>query len=108
MQLEQYQRMAARTLNPDQELQDRLANMVMGLIGESGELVDHIKKYLYHGHKLDMSYLKKELGDIMWYVAGMATTFDLDLNEIGFQNIEKLKARYPDGFSHEASRNRTE
>lgn len=86
-----------------------LTNAALGLAGESGEFVDHIKKYLFHGHKLDEDYIAKELGDIMWYIALAASTLDLSLESIMEGNIEKLKKRYPgEGFDPERSINRKE
>jgi NTP pyrophosphatase (non-canonical NTP hydrolase) len=87
---------------------DVLINGVMGLCGESGEAIDIVKKHLAQGHELDREHLIKELGDIAWYLAEVATVLDVELEEVLVQNIEKLKARYPEGFSVEKSLNRTE
>lgn len=80
----------------------------LGLGGESGEVIDHIKKYYGHGHDLDKEELKKELGDVLWYIAYLASTLGLDLEDIATMNIEKLKKRYPEGFSKEASLKRSD
>lgn len=103
----QYQMAALRTAHNDQSSQE-LAIRALGLAGESGEVVELVKKYLGHGHDFDRAKLGKELGDVLWYVATLADACGLDLEDIARQNIEKLKQRYPDGFSSEASRNRTE
>jgi NTP pyrophosphatase (non-canonical NTP hydrolase) len=84
----------------------RLDNFALGLAGESGEVLEMVKKYLYHGHELDMNKLIKELGDVFWYLATIASTFNIPLSEIAGKNIAKLKERYPDGFSAEKSINR--
>ena len=68
--------------------------------------MDAIKKHLYHGH--DMKNLKEELGDVMWYVAALSSMFGIDMEEVAEANIEKLRKRYPDGFSKERSINRVE
>ena len=68
--------------------------------------IDIVKKHLAQGHELDREHLIKELGDIAWYLAETATALDVDLEEVLIQNIEKLKKRYPDGFSTEKSINR--
>jgi NTP pyrophosphatase (non-canonical NTP hydrolase) len=81
---------------------------VLGLVGESGEVVDLIKKHVYHGHPLDSDKLLKELGDVLWYVAALATALDVELSEVAAKNIAKLTARYPEGFSSEASMNRVD
>lgn len=105
MRLNEYQTLSSRTF-PKDEFKDKLSNYALGLTGEAGEVADLIKKALYHGHKLDSVEIKKELGDVMHYVAGLAEFLGFTLEEIGFENIEKLKTRYPNGFSEEASRNR--
>ena len=106
MQVNEYQDLAMRTLNPELNKRDVLINSVMGLCGESGEAIDIVKKWMAHGHELDKAHLAKELGDIAWYLAEAATALDLDLEDILTANIEKLKNRYPDGFSCERSRTR--
>ena len=78
----------------------------MGLCGESGEAIDIVKKWLAQGHELDRDKLAKELGDIAWYLAETAYALDLPLEDILRGNIEKLKKRYPEGFSSEKSINR--
>ncbi len=106
MNLNEYQRLAMTTLNPALSKKDVLINSVMGLCGESGEAIDIVKKHLHQGHELDREKLAKELGDIAWYLAEAATALDLPLEAIFQGNIEKLKARYPEGFSSERSVNR--
>jgi NTP pyrophosphatase (non-canonical NTP hydrolase) len=78
----------------------------MGLAGESGEYVDIVKKMLFHDHGLDTVKMALELGDILWYLAYSAHALNLTLSQIADLNIEKLKRRYPDGFSAERSINR--
>ena len=80
-----------------------IINACMGLPGEVGESVDMIKKWIFHGHDLDEDKLAKELGDILWYVALMCHSLGWDMEEIMQMNIDKLKARYPEGFSEQAS-----
>ena len=108
MKINEYQKLAMKTLNPELSERDVLINGVMGLCGESGEAIDIIKKHLAQGHPLDREALAKELGDICWYVAETAQVLGYDLETIMTMNIEKLKKRYPDGFSREDSINRTE
>ena len=108
MTVNEYQKLAMTTLNPDLDKKDVLINAVMGLCGESGETIDIVKKHLFQGHPLDQEKLKKELGDIAWYLAEAATALDVDLEEIFAANIEKLKKRYPEGFDTARSVNRNE
>ena len=104
MTVNEYQNLAMRTLNPELNKRDVLINSVMGLCGESGEAIDIVKKWMAHGHELDKAHLAKELGDIAWYLAEAATALDMDLEDILNANIEKLRKRYPEGFSSEKSR----
>ena len=99
----EYQKLAMTTLNPQLAQKDVLINAVMGLCGESGEAIDIVKKYLHQGHELDREKLIKELGDIAWYLAEAATALNIDLETVLERNIEKLKSRYPEGFSAERS-----
>jgi len=80
----------------------------MGLAGETGEVVDYLKKCVFHGHDLDKEKLTKELGDVLWYLARIADDCSISLEQIMIENIEKLKRRYPEGFSVERSVNRDE
>ena len=108
MTVNEYQKLAMTTLNPQLSKKDVLINGVMGLCGESGEAIDIVKKYLAQGHDLDREGLIKELGDIAWYLAETATALDVSLEEVLERNIEKLRKRYPEGFDSERSQNRTE
>ena len=103
MTVNEYQRLAMTTLNPALDKKDVLINGVMGLCGESGEAIDIVKKWLAQGHELDKEKLAKELGDIAWYLAETAYALDLPLERILRDNLEKLKARYPQGFDRERS-----
>lgn len=106
MTANEYQALAMRTLNPDLDKKDILINGVMGLCGESGEAIDIVKKHLAQNHPLDKDALRKELGDIAWYLAETAYALDTDLEDILRMNIQKLKDRYPEGFSTQNSINR--
>ena len=108
MTINEYQKLAMTTLNPDLDKKDVLINGVMGLCGESGEVIDIVKKHLAQGHELDKEKIIKELGDVAWYMAEIATVLDVELEDVLVQNIEKLKQRYPEGFSTEKSVNRKE
>lgn len=106
MRINEYQKLAMTTLNPNLDKKDILINGVMGLCGESGEVIDIVKKHLAQGHELDREKIIKELGDVAWYMAEIATVLDVELEDVLVQNIEKLKKRYPEGFSTEKSVNR--
>ena len=108
MTINEYQNLAMLTKNPDLTGRELLINSVMGLCGESGEVIDLVKKHVSHGHPLNREKLIDELGDVAWYLAECATVLDVSLEEILERNIEKLKKRYPEGFSTYRSINREE
>ena len=103
MLVNDYQKEAMTTLNPALDKKDVLINSVMGLCGESGEAIDIVKKWLMQGHDLDKEHLIKELGDIAWYLAEAATALDVPLETVLQGNLDKLRQRFPNGFSIEAS-----
>ena len=112
-QTESYTDLALKTLNKDVfEQKDLILNASLGLSGEVGEVNDIIKKYMYHGHKLDDDTKEKiilELGDVCWYVALMAWAIDkTKFEDVLNKNIEKLEKRYHGEFSTEKSVNRKE
>lgn len=105
LSLNDYQTISSRTANKhDYEL----ANYGLGITGEAGEVADLIKKSVFHGHEIDKQNVKKELGDVLWYLSQIATLAGLTLEEVATANIDKLMKRYPDGFSRERSVNREE
>ena len=75
-------------------------------IDTSGEAIDLVKKHMMHGHEFDREKFAGELGDIAWYLAEAAQAIGMPLEEVFRMNIDKLNARYPEGFSAERSRNR--
>ena len=112
-QTESYTDLALKTLNKDVfEQKDLILNASLGLSGEVGEVNDIIKKYMYHGHKLDDDTKEKiilELGDVCWYVALMAWAIDkTKFEDVLNKNIEKLEKRYHGEFTTEKSVNRKE
>lgn len=110
MRLNDYQNLSKRTLpifGDEDTHKQALANYGLGLSGESGEVVDHIKKHVFHGHELNVDEIRNELGDVLHYVAGLATMCDLSLEDIASENINKLNIRYPNGFNKNDSVNRT-
>lgn len=83
-----------------------ILNACLGLSGEVGEFNDMIKKWVLHEKELDIEHLKKECGDILWYIAMMCHSFNWNMDEIMQMNIDKLKARYPEGFDIDKANNR--
>lgn len=87
---------------------DRLGQAAMGLAGEVGEVLEPLKKAIYHGHELDVNEIKKELGDALWYLNDIASCLGISMEEVAQANLDKLRDRYPNGFTKEASQNRKE
>ena len=104
-----YQRAALRTAQADVLTPDELLlNGVMGLCGEAGECIDLVKKARFQGHELEREKLMKELGDVAWYLAVASWGLGYPLSSVLTANVEKLKARYPDGFDKARSMKREE
>jgi len=111
MNFDEYQQLALRTASKESLVDEStmLNAAALGLNGEAGEIADHVKKVMFHGHPLDeetRDKIAKEIGDILWYCAMASRGISLELGEIARMNVEKLKKRYPDGFSTENSLNR--
>lgn len=98
MTLSDYQRAAARTSAAPFPERERLLVQTLGLCGEAGEVADLVKKATWHGKPLDGATVADELGDVLWYLADLATALGLRLDDIATGNIAKLQRRYPAGF----------
>lgn len=85
------------------EPKELLTLTALGIAGEAGEVVDIVKKVLYHSHELDISVLCKEIGDLLWYTVLLCDTVGLTLGDVMQTNVEKLRGRYPDGFDKQRS-----
>lgn len=107
MKLNDYQKLAMRTINHDLDASEMLLNGCMGLCGEAGEVIDVLKKHRAQGHSLDADRIVDELGDCMWYAAEIAHALGVTLEDVAKHNIAKLAKRYPSGFDAEHSINRT-
>ncbi len=86
-----------------ERLQDRgrlrLLHAQIGLSGEVGELADAIKKHVMYGKELDITNLKEECGDVLWYMAILLDEIGSSFGEVMAINDAKLKTRYPNGFT---------
>jgi len=91
---------------------ERLLTAAVGMCAESGEFTEIVKKIVFQGKSVNeenLFHLKRELGDIMWYVSQACIGLGISLEEVIQMNFEKLSARYPEGaFSIERSENRKE
>lgn len=95
MKLEEYQKFCAQGILPATLEREPIVGFALGLAGESGEVVDDIKKKYFHGRDIDPQHTIEELGDVMWYVANIATQLNVSLDKIIENNMSKLSARYP-------------
>jgi len=102
MTLNEYQRLAERTINTALDRRDIEMHALHGMVGEIGE-IHSIYQKKYQGHPVDEGDLMKEVGDLMWFVAEFAFAHEWELDDVGQMNIDKLRRRYPDGFSAERS-----
>lgn len=98
MGFNEYQKLAMRTCKKFEKREEAIANVGLGLAGESGEVADILKKHLVSGKELDKEHLKEELGDVLWYIAEACEVFDIDMQQVASGNVEKLMKRYPNGF----------
>lgn len=102
----EYQKLAMRTCGiPYDQKKDMLRHAVFGLASESGEVAGILQKE-YQGHDVEIEHLKKELGDCCWMVAEACTALGLNLDDVMQTNIDKLRARFPEGFDPEKSLHR--
>ncbi len=92
MTLNQYQEEVGRTYAP------RFVCHALGVAGEAGEIADMVKKSVYHDVEYANIDMLKELGDVLWYVSALARDHGFTLEQVARANIQKLQARYPNGF----------
>ena len=108
MTLNEYMELAQRTSNKDLSPDDHLFNGMLGLSGEAGECCDLVKKSFFQDGRDIREKMKDELGDCLWYIVESAVAMGWTLDEIAQHNVDKLRARYPDGFRAERSLHREE
>jgi NTP pyrophosphatase (non-canonical NTP hydrolase) len=108
MEIKQYREAIKRTMNTELTDKEKLAMLALGLAGEVGELVDQIKKHVYHGHELDLDEYIKENGDVFWYLFNLMNELGVSEEMVMINNVMKLQKRYSEGFSEEASKKRVD
>ena len=105
MTIDDYQRQASRTMNWGLTDWENKMHALHGMVSELGE-IHGIYQKVYQGHEDTETHTKREVGDLMWFVAEFCTANGWSLGAICEMNIEKLKNRYPLGFDAERSRHR--
>ena len=104
----EYQKLASRTISEDMTRADQEYHALHGMVGEIGELHSIYQKR-YQGHyETTSEHRMKEVGDLLWFIAEYCTACGWDLEDVMTMNIDKLRARYPEGFSAERSLHRKE
>ncbi len=101
LNINDYQKFAAKGIRKESEGKNLIVGFALGLGGESGEVLDDIKKREYHGRNISIEHTAEELGDVMWYVANIATQLGFSLEDILINNICKLRDRYPELYKEE-------
>lgn len=99
MTLNEYQSFAARGIHDATLEREPIVGFALGLAGEAGEVVDDIKKRIFHGREVPMEHTIEELGDVLWYTANIATQCGVSLEEVIDKNVSKLLERYPDKYT---------
>ena len=102
----QYRKAAQRTRKGDLSRGMQVFNAALGLAGEAGEVVDGVKKTVFHGHEHSREKAIEELGDVLYYLDWLAELAGTNIKEVMEANILKLTKRYPNGFNSERSKNR--
>jgi NTP pyrophosphatase (non-canonical NTP hydrolase) len=106
MTLAEYQRLSGRTINASLSADQRLLDASAGLAEEAGEVLGLVRKHLFMHHELDTARLTIELGDALWCLTAVAGALGLSLEDVAAANLAKLRRRYPEGYSDDASLNR--
>jgi len=88
-----------RTRNAHSSQKELICNYSMGLAGETGEAVDIMKKYCFHGSGLNADHFREEMGDVLFYLVGLLNALGMTVEECMEDNKLKLERRYPTGFT---------
>lgn len=107
MTIAEYQKAAARTIDPSHLDWEVESHALHGMVSEIGEIHGLYQK-VYQGHAVEKTHLMKEVGDLLWFVAEFCTSLGWEMADVAQMNIDKLLARYPDGFDAERSLHRKE
>lgn len=106
MNFNEYQQLAFRTVAQTHNTSMEL-HALHGMVGEIGELHSLYQK-VFQGHDFDKNHAKKELGDLLWFIAEYCSAMGWNMSDVAQLNIDKLKARFPEGFEVDKSLNRAE
>ena len=107
MKANEYQKLASRTINKNLSNIQNEHHALHGMVGEIGE-IHSIYQKIYQGHEVSDEHLKKECGDLLWFIAEYCTANGWELEDVMQMNIDKLIARFPEGFEVDKSLHRKE
>lgn len=96
MDIETYSELALRTAPEGCIKRDNVIHASLGIGGEAGEILDHVKKSAFNNRVLDHKQLIAEVGDLMWYLNLLVTSLGTTWGHVLSINLAKLEARYPD------------
>jgi NTP pyrophosphatase (non-canonical NTP hydrolase) len=99
MELNEYQKVALRTAAQFDGPSIRLLCYALSLNGEVGEIANLIGGHVFRCQTLNKDQLKLDLGDALWYITALAACCGFSLEDVASANVEKLKTKYPNGFS---------
>jgi len=106
MDIKTYKEAAWRTSARLATYKDDAYHMIFGMVTEVGELADVFKRNLAYKKPIDLINVQEEIGDLMWYIINFCTINGFELEDILYQNIEKLRARYPEKYTEYDALNR--
>jgi len=106
MLIKEYVELAERTRSQLNNQQLDNIHMALGLVTEAGELADVFKKNLAYNKSIDWINVQEEMGDLMWYIAGLCNINNFDIEQILQVCIDKLRSRYPEKFDEDKAINR--
>jgi NTP pyrophosphatase (non-canonical NTP hydrolase) len=99
MTIGEYELEVMRVAHEPKEFSEDINFVALGLTGESGEVADIVKKWIYSKHPLDREHLKLEMGDILYYLVYGCLVLGITLEDLMELNTQKLRERYPNGFN---------
>lgn len=100
MNFNEYQQEAQKT-STTQDWKESLILSTLGLTGEAGEVTEKVKKIIrdkaYKVNSDDVEEIKKELGDVLWYISQLGVVLNVSLEEIAQTNLQKIQSRQARG-----------
>ena len=99
MDIKEYQEFCKTTAKRFETPEFEIATWGLGIAGEAGDVASCIKKTFAHKNDVGIEGIKENIGDTLWYAAMICNFFKWDMQDILEANVNKLKARYPQGFT---------